>query len=117
MILESLSQFAYFSKLYKALAPYRKYLIKEANENGWPLTRHLVLYYPHDPIVRQITFNQYLLGASLLVAPTLTALCLMSRFIFQKRKVSHGVIFGQINHSQQVDKRFKFNHPFKVLLF
>lgn len=35
--------------------------------------RHLVLYYPHDPIVRQITFSQYLLGANLLVVPTLTS--------------------------------------------
>lgn len=34
--------------------------------------RHLVLYYPHDPIVRQITYSQYLLGANLLVVPTLS---------------------------------------------
>lgn len=33
--------------------------------------RHLVLYYPSDPIVRTITYSQYLLGADLLIAPTL----------------------------------------------
>lgn len=54
------------------MAPYRKHLIREANTKGWPLMRHLVLYYPHDPIVRQITYSQYLLGANLLVVPTLS---------------------------------------------
>lgn len=33
--------------------------------------RHLVFYYLHDPIVRRITYSQYLLGDSLLVAPML----------------------------------------------
>jgi alpha-glucosidase (family GH31 glycosyl hydrolase) len=86
MQLESLSQFAYFAKLYKSLSPYRKHLIREANTRGWPLMRHLVLYYPRDPVVRQITYSQYLLGASLLVVPTLTPSVTNVKIYFPKEE-------------------------------
>ncbi|KAI8330040.1 glycosyl hydrolases family 31-domain-containing protein [Blakeslea trispora] len=69
---ESLAYYAYAAKLYKSLSPYRRFLIQEAHTKGWPLMRHLVLYYPHDPIVRQIKYTQYLLGKSLLVVPMLS---------------------------------------------
>ncbi|KAL9539207.1 hypothetical protein PS6_011301 [Mucor atramentarius] len=68
---ESLAYFAFCAKLYASLSPYRKKLIQEAHTRGWPLMRHLVFYYPHDPVVRRITYSQYLLGDSLLVAPML----------------------------------------------
>ncbi|RCI06237.1 hypothetical protein CU098_012398 [Rhizopus stolonifer] len=69
---ESLAHYAYTAKLYKSLSPYRRSLIQEAHTKGWPLMRHLVLYYPYDPIVRHIKYSQYLLGKSLLIVPTLS---------------------------------------------
>lgn len=60
------------AKLYVALAPYRKKLMQEAHEKGWPMMRHLVLYYPHDATVRQLCYTQFLFGPDLLVAPTLS---------------------------------------------
>ncbi|KAL0094407.1 glycosyl hydrolases family 31-domain-containing protein [Phycomyces blakesleeanus] len=69
---DSYVQFAHMAKLFKSLSPYRKHLIREANEKGWPLMRHLVLYYPNDPTVRDLTYQQFLLGSALLVAPTLS---------------------------------------------
>lgn len=70
---ESLSYFSFAAKLFASLAPYRKHLVEEAHTKGWPLMRHLVFYYPHDPVVRQIKYQQYLFGKSLLVAPMLSS--------------------------------------------
>ncbi|KAI9269247.1 glycosyl hydrolases family 31-domain-containing protein [Phascolomyces articulosus] len=67
---ETFAHFAHTAKLYTALAGYRKRYMQEAYEKGWPLMRHLVLYYPDDPTVRQIVYSQYLLGPHLMVAPT-----------------------------------------------
>ncbi|KAF7725051.1 hypothetical protein EC973_000458 [Apophysomyces ossiformis] len=61
--------FAHTARMYASLAPYREYLMKEAYEKGWPLMRHMVMYYPDDPTVRQITYSQFLLGPWLMVAP------------------------------------------------
>jgi alpha-glucosidase (family GH31 glycosyl hydrolase) len=33
--------------------------------------RHLVLYYPNDKIARKLTWQQYLLGSSMMIAPVL----------------------------------------------
>ncbi|KAI9495853.1 glycosyl hydrolases family 31-domain-containing protein [Zychaea mexicana] len=69
---ETYAHFAHTAQLYAALAPYRKQYIQEAYEKGWPLMRHLVLYYPDDPTVRQIVHSQYLLGPHLMIAPTVS---------------------------------------------
>ncbi|KAI8146758.1 glycosyl hydrolases family 31-domain-containing protein [Fennellomyces sp. T-0311] len=69
---ETYAHFAHTAKLYASLAPYRKRYMEEAYEKGWPLMRHLVLYYPDDLTVRQIVFSQYLLGPYLMVAPTVS---------------------------------------------
>ncbi|KAG0178240.1 hypothetical protein DFQ28_000653 [Apophysomyces sp. BC1034] len=66
---ESFTHFAHTANMYVSLAPYREHLINEAHEKGWPLMRHMVLYYPDDPTVRQITYSQFMLGPWLLVAP------------------------------------------------
>lgn len=71
-ILDTYTHFAHMAKLYVALAPYRKKLMQEAHEKGWPMMRHLVLYYPHDATVRQLSYTQFLFGSDLLVAPTLS---------------------------------------------
>jgi len=64
----ALAHFAKFSKVYAALASYRKQLFAEAETRGWPVVRHLWLHYPDDPIAQTID-DQFLLGSELLVAP------------------------------------------------
>lgn len=63
---------AHTANLFVTLAPYRTQLLKEAKTKGWPLIRHLVLYYPQDGIVQKISWQQFLLGSALMVAPTLS---------------------------------------------
>ncbi|SAM05871.1 hypothetical protein [Absidia glauca] len=69
---ESYSHLAHTANLFVSLAPYRKQLFKEAQTKGWPLIRHLILYYPQDDKVKQMTWQQFLLGSALMVAPTLS---------------------------------------------
>ncbi|MFC5066571.1 alpha-glucosidase [Flaviflagellibacter deserti] len=56
--------------IYRALTPYRKSLVDEANGRGLPLVRHLFLHYPDDPNTHDIRY-QFLLGEDLMVAPVL----------------------------------------------
>ncbi|KAI9015785.1 glycosyl hydrolases family 31-domain-containing protein [Phycomyces nitens] len=81
---ESYIHFSHTAKLFKSLSPYRKHLIREANEKGWPLMRHLVLYYPSDPTVRELTYQQFMLGSALLVAPTLSPSTTFVKVYFPK---------------------------------
>lgn len=60
------------TKLYVCLAPYRKRLMQEAYEKGWPLMRHPVMYYPEDPTVQEMIYQQFFFGGDLLVAPNLS---------------------------------------------
>lgn len=46
-------------------------MLKEAYEKGWPLLRHPVLYYPSDKIARELTYQQFMIGSSMMVAPAL----------------------------------------------
>ncbi|CAO3582318.1 unnamed protein product [Absidia cylindrospora] len=69
---ESYMQLAHTAELFVILAPYRKQLFKDAKSKGWPLVRHLVLYYPQDSVVQNMTWQQFLLGSALMVAPTLS---------------------------------------------
>lgn len=64
----SLAHFARMSKVYAALAPYRRQLFVDAEARGWPVVRHLWLHYPDDPVAPTID-DQFLLGSELLVAP------------------------------------------------
>ena len=41
----------------------------QAAETGMPVARHLALHYPADPNVYALSFEEYLLGEDLLVAP------------------------------------------------
>jgi alpha-glucosidase (family GH31 glycosyl hydrolase) len=67
---DTLTTFSYWSKVYAALAPYRRELMAEAAIKGYPLVRHLVLHYPDDPNVYKLE-DQFLLGREFLVAPVL----------------------------------------------
>ena len=69
---ETLAHFALYAKIYVALSRYRRSLFEEAQQYGYPLTRHLWLHYPEDPNVLDIDL-QYLFGRDILVAPVLDA--------------------------------------------
>ena len=68
---ENLAFFTRFAKIYSALYEYRKKLILEAVQRGRPLVRHLFLHYPQDSVVRDLSYEEFLLGSDLLVAPVL----------------------------------------------
>jgi len=66
----TLKHLAAFASVHKALSPYRRHLMHEAEHKGWPLIRHLYLHYPQDSKARQQQ-DEFLLGRDLLVAPVL----------------------------------------------
>ncbi len=68
---EMLQFFDRFARIFAALAPYRKGLVKEANVSGMPVVRHLWMHYPNDPNVRRISHEAFLFGPDFLVAPVL----------------------------------------------
>jgi alpha-glucosidase (family GH31 glycosyl hydrolase) len=86
---ETFAHYAFTARLYTSWSLYRKQLLMEAHTKGWPVMRHLVLYYPEDPIVRQITCSQYLLGQFLLVVPVLTSSVTQVRVYFPAEKDTH----------------------------
>lgn len=67
----TLSHFARFAKVYRAWAFYRRALVDEASQTGLPVVRHLFIHYPEDPVVYDISYQQFLVGDQLLVAPVL----------------------------------------------
>ncbi|RCH90520.1 hypothetical protein CU097_010011 [Rhizopus azygosporus] len=69
---DTYAHLAHTIKLFTTIKDYRKQVLKEAYEKGWPLMRHPVLYYPNDKIARELTYQEFLLGSSLLVAPVLS---------------------------------------------
>ncbi len=67
----TLGQFSKFAKIFAALAPYRTKLMEEAQKNGLPLARHLLLHYPEDAAAWQQDL-EFMLGPDVLVAPVVT---------------------------------------------
>ena len=65
---ESLRHFARFAKVYRALAPYRRDLMLEAETKGYPLVRHPYLEFPEDPKVLELRY-QWMLGSEMMIAP------------------------------------------------
>lgn len=68
---EMLQFFDRFARIYAALAPYRKALVKEASTTGMPVVRHLWMHYPDDAKVRRISHEAFLFGPDFLVCPVL----------------------------------------------
>ncbi|MBP7125740.1 alpha-glucosidase [Myxococcota bacterium] len=62
--------FGRFTRIYRALAPYRRTLFREAADRGWPVVRHLAMHYPDVPRAWTVS-DEFLLGPDLLVAPVL----------------------------------------------
>ena len=67
---ETIGHFARFSRVFAHLAPYRSYLMAEAERKGYPVVRPLFLHYLDDPLALQLT-SEFLVGEDLLVAPVL----------------------------------------------
>ncbi len=68
---ETMAQFDRMARVYRAWASYRKRLVAEAAETGLPVVRHLFVHYPDDPNVYGISYEEFLVGSELLVAPVL----------------------------------------------
>jgi alpha-glucosidase (family GH31 glycosyl hydrolase) len=67
----SLAHFARMAKVYRAWSAYRRRLVDEAAEKGYPVARHLFLHYPEDTTARKLRYEEFLVGSELLVAPVL----------------------------------------------
>lgn len=67
-----LAHFARMTRVFAALAPYRRAVAQEAVETGLPMQRPLFLHFEDDPACYE-TQTVYLLGADLLVAPIIFA--------------------------------------------
>ena len=65
---------AHNTRLFQALAPYRKVLMQEAEKKGWPLLRHPLLHFPSEAQFHKMPPSdlQFMLGDSIMVAPMLT---------------------------------------------
>lgn len=68
---ETLTHFARFAKVYAAWADYRKALVREASETGLPVVRHPFIHYPQDPEIWDLSYQEFLVGEEMLVAPVL----------------------------------------------
>jgi len=68
----SLDFFDRCARLYAALFSYRQQLFDEAAKQGWPVVRHPMLHFWHDPQLRQLK-DQFMLGDQFMVAPVLQA--------------------------------------------
>lgn len=62
--------FAYFTKTFTALEPYRRLLMIEHQRRGYPILRPLLLHYPHgNRAAIDMERLQYMLGPLVLVVP------------------------------------------------
>lgn len=67
---ETAAHFARNAKIYRAWYFYRKQLMQEAADKGYPICRPLFLEYPNDINTYNIS-GQFMVGSELLVAPVL----------------------------------------------
>ena len=65
---QATARFARMTRLFRALAFYRKQLYAEATDKGWPVVRHMLLHYPDDPRAWSAD-DQFMFGSEILVAP------------------------------------------------
>lgn len=64
--------FAYYARLFSLFFDYRKFLMKEAYEKGYPMMRHMYLHYPEDSQAIKFPY-QFMFGEDFLVAPVTEA--------------------------------------------
>ncbi|KAG2176274.1 hypothetical protein INT43_005508 [Umbelopsis isabellina] len=77
-------QFAHTARIFASLAKYRQRLLTEAQTQGYPVMRHPVLYHSQDKTVRGMSYHQFYLGSSLLVAPVLSPSATFVKVYFPK---------------------------------
>lgn len=65
---ETLKLLARYSKLFKALKPYRQLLMEEAESYGYPIVRHPLIHYFDDPNTYTLK-QQFMYGSDFWVAP------------------------------------------------
>lgn len=70
---EIVAHFSRFAAIYRALAPYRRELVREAATTGLPVVRHPFIHYPRDARVYQLSYQQFMLGSQLMIVPVLDA--------------------------------------------
>lgn len=68
--IQTLQQFVRYSWIFAALFPYRKELVEQTQQRGWPMIRGMFLEYPEDPQAWSIN-DQFMLGSDLIVSPIL----------------------------------------------
>lgn len=68
---ESMAHFSRMAKVFAALQPYRKELIREAAKTGMPVVRHPFIHYPEDRTFHNFSYQQFMLGRDFMVAPVL----------------------------------------------
>lgn len=68
---ESLEHFDRMARVYLAWKHIRVKLVEEAASTGLPVMRHLFFHYPDDLRVYTFSFQEYMLGSEILVAPVL----------------------------------------------
>lgn len=67
---QTMKLFARSAKVYAALASYRKHLMNEMEEKGYPLVRHPLLHFEDDPNVLELEY-QFMLGSDFMIVPVL----------------------------------------------
>jgi alpha-glucosidase len=65
---ETTEHFARFARIHEALAPEIVDLAALAADTSMPIVRHMLIEFPSDPMVADLS-DQYMLGPNLLVAP------------------------------------------------
>lgn len=68
---DTLRHFSRQAKIFNAWLFYREELVRQAEETGLPVARHLFIHYPGDPAVYNISYQQYMIGDEFIVAPVL----------------------------------------------
>ena len=68
---ETLQHIARFSNVYNAWHKYRRALVGEATEKGWPVVRHPFLHYPDEQHFWDLSYQQFMIGNELWFAPVL----------------------------------------------
>ncbi len=68
---ETITHFTRMAKVYAAWKPLRLKLVNEAAQYGIPVARHLFIHYPDDPNVYKLSYQEFMLGSDILIAPVL----------------------------------------------
>jgi sulfoquinovosidase len=66
-----IAHFNRFARVYRSLAFYREELMQEAAETGLPVVRHPFINHPENAAFYGMSYQQFMLGTELMVAPVL----------------------------------------------